>query len=246
MIRKVLFALVALSGAFCGEADNLFYVGPTWNVSHAKLRDVGTFTGNRWGVVGGYEHFKQWGFYANLEIEWFKGTLEDDVNRFTLEQQVAFGGGRIGPVFAWDRFELVPYSGYVYHWIRETRNFTTATSNSFTYHLPFLPFGVMLHANINPQWFVGINYQYQYNYDSYLSIATLKGTLWQLQARNDNYVELEIRYRPVDVFGIRFVPFYHDFRIGATTAETVTGLQLGIPKQAYKTFGASLEFTLHF
>ena len=246
MIRKTLCALVVLVSTLGANTDNLFYVGPTWNVSKANLKDVGEFTGNRWGVVGGFEHFQRWNFYGNLEIEYFQGTLHDGQNNFELKQAVSFYNARLGYVLPFYTFDFTPYTGLSMQYIHETRRFTTSTSNSFKYYMPFIPFGIMAHANINEEWFVGLNYQFQMNFDSYLEISTLQGARWELKPRTNQFVELEISYQPVEIFSIRFIPYYHNYRIGSTTASTSTGLQLGIPKQSYKTFGAALEFALHF
>jgi hypothetical protein len=152
----------------CCFRGHIFALGPEFY--HIKrTREGGTRqSGNAIGVRANYDHIKRYKIYWGGQAFYGSGILKGHAldgdkirSRFT-DRQIE---GSLGYTFAGKEapyFSFTPYVGYGYFWEKNKFLNPSPLLVTFTTRFPYMPFGFLSSAMINPCFKVGLNARFKY------------------------------------------------------------------------------------
>lgn len=231
----------------CGY-DHRIQIGGNYTYAWITPQDNPTTTGSLGGVIGIYEYRPLESVYAGAAFSYRIGTTTDDVG--SRELQDFNPQGRVGYTFAdvyntVDRFTL--FSGFGVRYMGEIVTLGTATLD-LNYTTLYIPVGFLLEHSINDDVSIGCNFQWMPQVLPMVRLIPLNGAEWDLTLQLLNFcVEIPITMTLCeDRYTLSINPFFETWRDGESTAETLTGLTLGLPGNTYFFTGVNVNFGFNF
>lgn len=246
MKRYIFFALLFFSAAFCSPKSSLS-LAPIYNRSGLNAEGLGDFKGNVFGAEVKYQFLENNSWFVQLLFEGTMGELKDSSN--TIDLSNFYGALKVGYNYFYDKnikSNIIPYIGSGYHILEEKQHILGFSPVTYSYFIPYIPIG--LYAQFTPRAFFsfGLHVEYQFDVETYLEINSLTGARWELKRKPSWLAELPITWNVTEKFHVAFVPYYSFFRTGRSTAETSSGLQLGIQQQRLEAWGGKIAFSRLF
>jgi len=238
------------------------------NYSHVNIKPSGnsSFNGNLGGLHAMYEYRPLNSFYGAALFKWRQGRASgSEGSRSILDLNVA---ERLGYVFGFkdNRCLWTLFSGFGFRFLGHRLNPAALTSAAFigsffppfiteenslkiNYHDFYMPVGFLLEYSICSRFDLGLYATWMPQIFSTAKIQPLSGTFWDLKETYGNVlVEVPLIFRLTQSKNCSLVlkPFYEFWQDGKSTAQTSTGIPLGLPKNTYHFVGVNLDFLYSF
>ncbi|MBP9840940.1 MAG: hypothetical protein KBC64_00765 [Simkaniaceae bacterium] len=193
------------------------------------------FNGDLGGLQGLYEFRTADRIYGGLKLAWRQGPMTGSEGKRTM-----IDGDiqeRIGYTFGCSshRSKLSLYTGFGFRYLRENYMPKTGDSVKFKYQEFYVPVGFLYDYQFSRMFDLGLNFTWMPQVYPTVTIVPLKGCRWIITDTIANFlVEVPFTFtsksRRVSLI---FKPFFQYWQDGHTTAETATGLILGLPGNTY-------------
>jgi|688.fasta_scaffold31555_7 hypothetical protein len=228
--------------------DSSLQIGANYTRATFKADSQPTFFGNLGGLQGSYEYQPCNGFYGGLTLNWKQGKTK---NSFAERKLVYVDvQERLGYTFdscCKDK-SITFFSGFGYRYLRHKLQQAEESSIKFHYHEFYVPVGLLSEYLFLCNWSIGLNFIWMPQIFPTVEIQPLKGAHWDLQNTLGNVlVELPVTYFfSSRCYSLIFKPFYERWEDGRSTAKTSSGEELGLPRNSYHFWGATLSFSFLF
>jgi len=196
-----------------------------------------------YGAQGMYEYRPRGSIYLGLKGAWKQGNTKNAVD----ERKLLYGLAeeRIGYSFESNckQWLATVFTGFGYRYMEHKLLQPGLATLRFYYNEFYVPAG-FLFLKTWEEWSMGLNLVWMPQVFPTVDIVPLGDAYWSLKRMLKNgLVELPIRFSPsaCSHFMVELKPFFEFWQDGATTAVNVSGVDLGIPKNTYRSAGAELN-----
>lgn len=226
------------------RGDNRIQIGANYTYAWVTPTGNPTTSGSLGGVQGIYEYRPENWVYAAAAVNYRQGsTSEDLTDRDILDIDTQ---ERLGYTYAWNAHRVALFTGFGGRYMSEEVS-VGAASVTFNYVQFYIPVGFAYDYRFCSSWNWGLNAQWKPQIYPTVQIKPLDGARWMLDKRLDNvYIEMPITYRFGDHFSLIAAPFFEWWHDGASFAETLTGLTLGLPGNEYYFTGLNVNLAWEF
>lgn len=234
----------------CRCRDSLLYFGP--EIYHIRFEpgNFADFTGTLAGAIIGWEYYHPNCLYAEVKAEASGGRISGDFGR---KRRIRFDEleGRLGWTLTTDCLpclSVTPYLGLGFTYLTQKVTSPSATDIDFRYRHYYFPLGVKIDYAIYPWLGIGVNLKWTFDLDATVEIETLAGSRFELKDKTGFELEIPISWALPCAACWQFsaIPFWRHFTDGASTASTVSGNQLDLPKQKYECCGLKIVAGVKF
>ena len=219
------------------------------NYTYAWITPKGNMTtsGSLGGAQGIYEYRPYGGVYAGAAFNYRIGnTTRSGGSREIQDYNTQ---GRIGytlPVMR--KFgRLALYTGFGGRYMPEEVTLGPA-SLDFRYTTFYVPVGLAYERWLTRHFSLGCNFQWLPQVFPMVRIVPLDGAQWDLKDQFGNFF-VEVPFMITSCTGkyaVTFNPFFELWRDGHSTAKTLTGLKLDLPRTKYTFAGINVNFAFSF
>lgn len=259
-VLPILFLTLGLSlESSCGPAtapcpvqktDSCFcsriQVGANYTYAHIAPSGDSSTSGNLGGLQALYEFKTSDRLYGALTFAFRDGnTTGDEKSRSILMFDVQ---ERIGYTFNNCSSSFTCFTGFGYrHYGEDVQS--SGSSVDFDYNEFYVPVGFLSSYKINCTYAIGLNAQWMPQVYPTVTIDPLKGARWIITNELANF-RIEVPFTAIisckHCLSVVFQPFFEYWQDGHTTAETTSGLVLGVPGNTYLFAGADLNLRYSF
>ncbi len=224
--------------------NSFFEVGAAYSYAWIKPHGNPTFHGNLWGAQALYEFKPRNSIYAGLKFAWRQGKTHQDANsRFLLDFDVE---ERLGYTFATacDRDWATLFTGFGYRYLGHKLKQPGLINLHFNYNEFYVPVGIMLNEALTTYFAIGLNGVWMPQVFPSLTIIPLNGANWVLKRTLKNFlVEMPLifSFSCYGEFFVELKPFFEYWQDGRTTAVTLSGISLDVPRNTYLFSGVELN-----
>lgn len=224
-------------------------IGATYTRANIRIDGQPSFNGNLGGIEGSYEYKPCNSLYGGLKLSWKQGKTDSSF----AERKLTYVDvqERIGYTCAsfFKDWSTTFFSGFGYRYLGHNLKLFEIPSIKFNYNEFYVPVGFLSQYFFSHCWSLGLNFTWMPQVYPTVEIVPLKGARWMLKNTMDNVlVELPLTYKftKYKCYSLVFKPFYERWNDGRSTAETISGEELGLPKNSYNFYGAELQFVFQF
>jgi hypothetical protein len=219
------------------------------NYTYAWITPKGNNTtrGSLGGAQGIYEYRPYGGVYAGAAFSYRIGDTTHSVG--SREIQDFNTQGRIGYTLPkmdkFGRFAL--YTGFGGRYMPEEVKLGSA-SLDFRYTTFYVPVGLAYERRLTNHFSIGCNFQWLPQVFPMVRIVPLDGAQWDLKDQLGNFF-VEVPFMITSCSGkyaVTLNPFFEIWRDGRSTAKTLTGLKLDLPRNKYIFTGINVNFAFSF
>jgi hypothetical protein len=207
------------------------------------------FHGNLGGVQGSYEYQAWNGLYAGARVLWRQGTTESSIadRKLTyVDAQERLGYTYFSDCQKW-KFTLFSGFGYRYLWHKLSQD--EQQQMRFEYNEFYVPVGILSNYYLCCWVDIGLNCIWMPQVYPTVEIKPLRGARWILKNTVKNVlVEVPFTFYPFpnNCYALIVKPFYEHWEDGRSTAKTLGGEPLGLPKNLYNFWGFEVNLAFTF
>lgn len=219
--------------------------------THVQIRPHGlpSFNGNLGGAQASYEYRLMDSFYGGLTTSWKEGSTHgSDGKRKLLYIDVQERFGYMLSLCHENLF-LTFFTGLGYRHLGHKFIPKTGSVLYFRYNELYVPVGILTDYTVNSWFAFGLDFTWMPQVYPTVSIVPLKGNRWILTETLANFfvdLPLDFTLTKSKKFHLILKPFYERWKDGHSTAETSTGIPLGLPGNAYNFWGVDVNFAYCF
>ncbi|NGX28128.1 MAG: hypothetical protein K940chlam1_00303 [Candidatus Anoxychlamydiales bacterium] len=248
-----------------GCKNSIFSIGANYSYVNIKPSGTSSFDGNLGGLHAMYEYKPMNSFYGAATFSWRQGTASGSGgSRSFLDLNVM---ERLGYSFSCKSSSILTlFSGFGFRFLGHHLNPSTLSSDAFigsffppfltaetslriNYHDFYIPLGFLLEYSLYSFFDLGLYMTWMPQVFSTAKIKPLGGTFWDLRETYSNFlveVPLIFKLSKSKNFSLVLKPFFEYWQDGKSTAQTSSGIPLGLPKHTYYFVGLDLNFLYSF
>lgn len=229
------------------EDDFRIQVGGNYTYAWITPSGNPTVSGNLGGAVALFEYRPLNSVYTGVSFAYHQGTTKGEgIDRtlldFDTQERIGYTvGSQIG-----DKSRVALFTGFGGRYMGEKVTAGTA-SIKFNYVQFYVPVGFLFENQVSSWFSWGLNAQWKPQIFPTVNIVPLDGARWILTKKLNNFlVDVPLSFFVSDQFSIVVDPFYELWHDGHSTAETITGLVLGLPGNKYTFAGVNVNLSWSF
>lgn len=231
------------------ELNSSFSLGADYTHVNLKPHGYSSFSGNLWGAKGAYQYRPHNNVYAELNGSWKEGTAHGSAGKRKL--LFIDAQERLGYTFATKKvdFLFTLFAGLGYRHLGQKLTTDSNDILKFKYNEIYVPVGFLTNYGFNSWVSIGLEGTWMPQVYPTVKITPLKGSRWILHKTLSNFsVKMPIDFTVTKNkrFHIVLDPFYEHWEDGSSTAETSTGVSLGLPGNNYNYWGGNINFVYCF
>ena len=229
------------------ELNSRLQIGANYTFVTFKPRHSHSFNGNLGGAQAIYEYRPMDNFYAGAKFLWRQGTMHRHSEKRTFTNYD--GQERLGYTFCDDNWDISPYTGFGYHYLRQKLSPSSGGSLRFRYNEFYVPLGFVSNYCFNSWFTAGLDFTWMPQVFSSVSIVPLGGARWSLKDTLANfYVSIPHTFTLTKNKRLQIIlnPYYEHWEDGKSTAKLASGIALGLPKNVYNFYGIDVNFAYRF
>ncbi|HSX38237.1 MAG TPA: hypothetical protein VLE95_05340 [Chlamydiales bacterium] len=236
-------------GYYYGMQEDDFRIQVGGNYTYAWISPSGspTVKGSLGGADALFEYRPLNSVYAGVSFAYHQGTPKaGGTERSLLDFDTQ---GRIGFTASsrlYGKSRIALFTGFGGRYMGEKATAGDA-SVKFDYVQFYVPVGFLFENRLSYRFAWGVNAQWRPQIFPTVDIIPLDGARWILKKKINNFlVDVPLSFFVSDHFAIIVDPFYELWHDGHTTAETQTGLLLGLPGNRYTFTGVNVNLAWSF
>ncbi len=227
--------------------DSTLRISPTYTHVWIKQAALEEFQGNLGGLEGAYQYRPVNFFYGGAKLAWRQGnTHSSSMDRYLVdidaEEQLGYTVGFENGYL--DRCTF--YTGFGFRYLDNNLHLSS-DELKMKYYEYYVPVGFLLDRSFNGWFTIGLNFAWMPQVDATVDTNPIGGARWVTDRKIANFsVEVPLKFELIKQFSMTIRPFYEFWQNGATTANTVDGIALGLEKNTYNFVGVALDLSYQF
>lgn len=224
-------------------------IGGNYTYVTIKPEGLPSFHGNLGGAQASYEYKPMNSFYGALTTNWKQGSTHGKDGKRKLlyiDVQERFG---YTVTTQSENMMFTFFTGLGYRHLGHKFIPTTGSLLYFRYNEIYIPVGIFSNF-VATSWFnIGVDFTWMPQAYPTVSIVPLKGARWILTETLKNFyaaLPLDFSFTDSKMYHLVIRPFYERWQDGHSTAETSTGISLGLPGNTYNFWGVDVNFGFCF
>ncbi|MCC6127867.1 MAG: hypothetical protein IT584_01530 [Chlamydiae bacterium] len=219
------------------------------NYTHVRLTPGGfnSYNGNLGGGQALYEFRTCRRIYGGLSVRWRQGKISGILGNGTLRDGTA--EERIGNTFGRNAYLFSLYTGFGFRYIEQDLQPKGSPSVKFKYEEFYVPIGFLYDCQFSSNFNWGLYGAWMPQVYPSVTIEPIGGCHWIVEKTWKNAIlamPFTFACNPSRSFTIVFKPFFEYWQDGKTTAKSVIGEPLGVPRNTYLFGGADLNICYSF
>lgn len=244
--------------------NNWITLGADYTRVHLDPGSQSSYTGNMGGLQGFYEYAPDNDFYGAIRFKYRQGSSSgSDGKRDLLDLNMA---EYMGYSWACTDWFFSAFTGFGFRYLghdykpspSESAVFngsffpaflTPASSLKFGYYEFYIPVGLITEYTFNSSFTLCLYATWMPQVFPTVNIRPLGGTFWSLSHTYGNVlIEMPCVFtlNASGSWNLSISPFYERWQDGHTTAETTTGIPLGLPGNTYNFYGLDVNLIYGF
>ena len=209
-----------------------------------------SFSGNMGGIGVRYTYRPLNAFFGGLGVDWAYGTADSSNGSRDLEQfQAVEHVGYTFSLGSQDYF-LTLFSGIGYRQNFQKTAIVGERTLDLRYNHLYLPLGFQFESHLTEALSIGCQAAWHFQLASGVTISPLNGAYWKLEREYKNVaIEFPCTFELQSILSglkLSIVPQLDLWEDGKTTAQTSSGVPLGLPRNRYVFWGGMLSVAYAF
>jgi len=228
------------------KPNSTISIGGNYTRSHIKPHALPSFEGNMGGMQGMYQYRPLNFIYFRLGTSWRYGTNHmSEGKRSLLDVDVHEWVGYTAALSC-NNLLLTPITGFGFRHLSHHLRPHVGSSIRLRYNEFYIPVGLLTEYKVMKYFSMGLDAIWMPQVYPTLTINVIDGARWVLKNTYKNFnIALPFLFHTQNL-GIILKPYFELWQDGRTTAKTLLGEFLALPKNTYTFWGVNLNLNYAF